>query len=140
MDPVTGIGLVASVAQLIGVVATLVTYVNDVKDAPKERARLAREAAGLLAFLTEFRYGIEESGLEDSRFSGVRLLAREGGPLESFAEDVKVLLRKLKPATGPRKIAQAIKWPLNRSTVDKMMARIERLKTLISVSRQEDHL
>lgn len=140
MDPVSAISLVASVAQLIGMVANLITYINDVKDGPSDRARLARETAGLLAFLTDFRYEIEKSDLKKKWFSSVRLLAKEGGPLDAFADDMKELLLKLRPSGGTRRLAKAITWPMERGDVDKIISRMERLKTFISLSRQEDHL
>ena len=60
MDPISAVGLAASVVQLIDVTAKAVRYFNEVKDAPKERAKLAREATGLLSLLTDLRYRIED--------------------------------------------------------------------------------
>lgn len=140
MDPISVISLAASVAQLIGMLAGIIKYINDVKDGPNDRAMLARETASLLTFLTDFRYEIEKSDLKAKWFSSVRLLVEEGGPLESFAEDMKKLLQKLRPSGGPKKLVKTITWPMERGDVDKIISRMERLKTLISLSRQEDHL
>lgn len=61
MDPVTVVGFLAAVVQLIDVTSKVVNYFNDVKDAPKDRAKLAREAANLLPLFTELRYRVEET-------------------------------------------------------------------------------
>lgn len=55
MDPVTVVGLAASIVQLIDATTTVIKYLNDVKDAPKDRATLAREGSGLLALFTDLR-------------------------------------------------------------------------------------
>jgi hypothetical protein len=65
MDPVTVIGLVAGIVQLIDTTTKAIKYINDVKDAPRDRARLAREATSLLALLTDLRYRLEESKSTD---------------------------------------------------------------------------
>lgn len=45
----------------MNVTSKVVTHLNDVKDAPKERAKLVREATRLLALLTDLRYRVEET-------------------------------------------------------------------------------
>ena len=60
MDLVSATGLAASVVQLIDVTAKAFRYLNDVKNAPRDRARLAREATQLLSLLTDLRYRIED--------------------------------------------------------------------------------
>lgn len=64
MDPVTAAGLLAAILQLVGATANAISYVNDIKDAPAERAQFAREASSLLALLTDLRYLIDESESE----------------------------------------------------------------------------
>ncbi|KAI8624519.1 hypothetical protein F5Y19DRAFT_312512 [Xylariaceae sp. FL1651] len=139
MDPLTAVGLVANVAQLISLVATLVQYLNDVKDGPRDRARLAGEAASLLTLLTEFRYGIEGEGPKDPRLSVVRMLAMPGGALDEFHVTVKELLRKLRPCLGSKRIWRVAMWPLSKRDIEGLLSRIERLKSLINLYKQEDH-
>ena len=58
MDPITAAGLIASIAQLIGTTTQTIQYLNDMKDAPKYRAKLAQEASSLLMLLTDLRYTV----------------------------------------------------------------------------------
>lgn len=51
VDPITGVGLAAAIVQLIDSTTKVYLYLNDVKQAPKERATLALEAASLLPLL-----------------------------------------------------------------------------------------
>lgn len=43
MDPITATAFPAAVVQLIAVTSKVVGYFNDVKDAPKDRAKLAEK-------------------------------------------------------------------------------------------------
>ena len=60
MEPVTAIGLVASVVQLINATTKAIKYLNDVKDAPRDLAKLAREVVSLLALLADLRRRVGE--------------------------------------------------------------------------------
>jgi hypothetical protein len=83
MDPVSAIGLLASVGQLINTAADALRYLIDVKNGPKYKARLGLECASLVALLTEFRYEIEDLDPKDPRLTGMRLLTRRAVPSSS---------------------------------------------------------
>ncbi|KAI9764108.1 MAG: hypothetical protein M1840_008668 [Geoglossum simile] len=100
MDPVTVAGLAAGIVQLIDATMKVMKYLNDVKDAPKDRAKLAREATSLLVLLTELRYMVEEAKSTDPWFAGIRSLGVKMGPLEQFKEEMEDLAKKLEPQSG----------------------------------------
>jgi hypothetical protein len=87
MDPVTLAGLAASIVQLIDATTTVIKYLNDVKDAPKDRATLAREGSSLLALFTDLRYRVEEAKPTDP---WLRSLGVKGGPLDQDRPDGRV--------------------------------------------------
>ena len=140
MDPVTVVGLVAAIVQLIDTTSTAIKYVNDVKDAPKDRATLAREGSSLLALFIDLRYRVEEADSTSSWFTGVRSLAVEGGPLDELKCVMEELARKLKPATGVKKFSKALIWTLDKKDISDILAKMERLKTLVSLALQKDQL
>ena len=140
MDPITIAGLVASIVQLISATATVVQYLNDIKDAPKDRARLAREASNLLALLTNLRYRVEEAKSTEPWFTDIRSLGLAGGPLSQFQEAMETLEMKLRPETGLKKLGKALVWTLDRGDVEQILSKIERLKTFVSLALQNDHL
>ena len=74
MDPITALGFAAGIVQLIDATSKAINYLNDVKDAPKDRARLARETAGLLSLFTDLRYRVEDTNSTDPWFVGLRSL------------------------------------------------------------------
>jgi hypothetical protein len=140
MDPVTAVGLIASIVQLIDATAKAIKYLNYVKDAPKDRARLALEATSLLVLLTDLRYRVEEVGTTDPWFTAVRLLGVEKGPLEQFKEAMEMLIRKLKPETGMKKLGKVLLWTFDKKEVDDILSKIERLKSFVGLALQKDHL
>jgi hypothetical protein len=140
MDPVTVVGLAASIVQLIDVTTKVTKYLNDVKDAPKDRARLAREATNTLALLTDLRYRVEEANSTDSWFTGVRSLGVAGGPMDQFKEAMEELAAKLQPVTGIKKIGKTLHWTLDKNKISDILAEIERLKTLVILALDKDHL
>lgn len=137
MDPVTVVGLLAAVVQLIDVTSEVVKYFNDVKDAPKDRAKLAREAVGLLALFMDLRYRIEETTSTDPWFTGLRSLGGERGPLMEFKSAMEKIADKLAPTSS---VMRALRWTLDKRETDAILSKIERLKTLIGLALQKDHL
>lgn len=140
MDPVTAIGLVASIIQLIDVTAQTIKYLNDIKEAPKDRGRLARETTSLLGLLTDLRYRVEEAKSAEPWFTSVRALGVEGGPLSQFYEAMETLVGKLRLERGLKKLGKALVWTLEKNDVLEILSKIERLKTLVSLALQNDHL
>lgn len=140
MDPISIVGFVAAVVQLIDVTSKVVNYFNDIRDAPKDRARLAHEAASLLLLFTDLRYRVEETTLTDPWFLGLRSLGREGGPLMDFRIAMENIASKLAPTTSVANLRRVIRWPFDRKEIDTILSRIERLKTIVGLALQKDHL
>jgi hypothetical protein len=140
MDPVTIVGFIASIVQLIDATSKVVKYLNSVADAPKDRVALAREASGLLPLLIDLRHRVEESRPTDPWYAGVRALGGDAGPLEQLRERLEKLARKLKPKGGVKKVGMALRWTLDKSDIDSNISGIERLKSLVNLSLQNDLL
>ena len=140
MEAVTVVGLAASIIQLIDTTAKAIKYINDVKDAPTERARLAREATSLLALLTDLRYRVEETTSTDPWFTGIRSLGVEGGPMEQFNRAMEDLTSKLRPGKSLKKFSKAVFWTLEKNEINNTLTQIERLKSFVNLALQMDHL
>ena len=138
MDPVTAVGLALKVVTLT---LETVGYINDVGKAPKTRARLAREATNLLTLLTDLRYRLEDvETSSDPWFRGVRSLFLPGGALQLYKEDMEDIAKKLNPRRGWTKFVIFLDWPLIAKDIDAILAKIERLKTLITIALNQDGL
>jgi FtsZ-binding cell division protein ZapB len=139
MDPLS---LTVSIPALIGTTTKVLGYINDVKTASKERAKLASEATNLLALLTSMRYKVEEVEQEKNTwYDSIRsLLGGTNGPLDQFRSILEELAEKLAPATSLKKFGRTLIWTLDKKECIDILDKVERLKTLIGLALQEDHL
>ena len=64
MDPITAIGAGASVLQLVGVAGKAIKYLNEIKNAPRERFRLAQELNSLYGILIELQSREDEANAQ----------------------------------------------------------------------------
>lgn len=140
MDPVTALGLVASIVQLIDTTTTVIKYLNDVEKAPKDQARLAQEATNLLPLLTSMRDTVKEAKATDQCFSRICSLGSMNGPLDQLKEAMEDLAKKVQPETGFKKIGKALLWTIDKKECNEILEKIERVKTLIVLTLQEANL
>jgi len=142
MDPATVLGLIASISTIIESTTKAIGYVNDVKDAPAERAQFARHASSLLALLTDLKYRIEElKPISDPWFKALSGLDTYGGSLDQLRDQMECLARKLEPSDGRLgKMGKALTWSLDKKEIEKVLAQIERVKSLVMIALQYDQL
>ena len=139
MDPVTGISLVAGIAQLIGVTTKTIKYLNNVKDAPKDRAKLIQEASSLLALLTNLNYTLEGANTTESWLGTVHSQGMKD-VLDQLQRSMEELAKKLKPEQGMKKLSKRIVWTLDKKEIMETLAKIERVKSLVGLALQRDHM
>ncbi len=140
MDPATAVGLAASVAQIITATTQVVGYINDIRDAPNIRARLAIEIASLTTVFTSLRYRVEELTSSDPWLLGVRSLGVENGPLGQFKEAMELLAEKLKPQSSFKKFGSKLLWTLDKKEIFDILSRIDCIKSLVGLALQRDNL
>ncbi|OAF60440.1 hypothetical protein VC83_03381 [Pseudogymnoascus destructans] len=136
------LSVTASIIAILQVTATLVSYANDVKDAPKDRARFAMEALSLSSLLLNLRYQIEDETCEKSNEAWTRqvtLLGLPDGPLDHYRHALEKLQVKIVSGKGLVKIGDALWWRFTKEEVAGILLRIERLKSLIQIALQMDH-
>ena len=134
------VGFLAAVVQLIDVTSKVVNYFNGVKNAPKDRAKLAREATGLLLLFTDLRCRVEEVNTStDPWFTSLRSLGEAGGPLMEFKNAMEDIADKLAPTTS-MSLGRVLRWTLDKKEIEAILSKIERLQTLVGLALQKDHL
>lgn len=133
-------GFTASIITIVQLTSTVVGYLNDVKDAPKDRAQCATEASNLFSLLTNLKYRVEESQGNHPWYTAVRALAIEGGPFDQYKSTLEQLQPKVGPGCGIRKIGTALVWSFGKQEVKAILSRMEHLKTLVQIALEMDHL
>jgi hypothetical protein len=116
MDPLS---FSASLLAVLELSATLMKYVNDVRNAPKERAQIGREASNLYALLTSPRFRVEDAQADDPWFTQIKLLAVENGALSQFKTILERLVSKLDSSSKLRDLL----WKLNKAEIEKLSLR-----------------
>ena len=137
MDPTS---TAASIIAILQLSSQVLGYLNDVKDASKDRAKCAIEAANLNSLLTALRFRLEEENSNTPWYTAVRVLTTDNGPLDQFKQALEELQEKI---TGRGKIGMvgnALVWRFKKEEIASILGRMERLKTLVEVVLQMDHL
>lgn len=138
MDPLS---VAASIIAILQATATLVSYVNDVKGAPSDQARFAKEAQSLSDLLTNLicRLG-EGKAKSEAWYTHVEALGKLDGPLGQYGVALERLQRKIKGGEGLAKIGNVLLWKFVKEEVASILLQIERIKSLILIALQMDHL
>ena len=140
MDLCSAVGLAASILQIINTTAQIIQYLKDVRKAPEESAQLQREAVSLLGLLMNLRDRVEHANEKDAWCVQICSLAGQGGPLDQYHSAMIALAKKLTPVSGVEKLEKRLLWTFDKKQIKATLDLIERLKSLISLALQGDHL
>ena len=137
MDPMS---MTASIVAILQLTTTLTGYINDVRKATKEQARIAVEASNLYGLLTNLRYRVEEARSDEPWYNQVKLLAVKDGPLDQFKDTLEKMVERISTSRKRDQIKSILTWTLTKTEVDNALARMERLKSLLSCALNNDLL
>ncbi|KAL5381794.1 hypothetical protein DPSP01_006977 [Paraphaeosphaeria sporulosa] len=133
------LSVTASIITVLQLSAKVLAYLNDVKDASKDRAKCAVEASNVHSLLTNLRFRLEEARADAPWFTAVRALGIENGPLDQFKQALEALQTKITDGGRLKKAGEALVWKFKKEEIASILDRIERLKTLVEVVFQMDH-
>ncbi|MCJ1471189.1 hypothetical protein MMC07_009837, partial [Pseudocyphellaria aurata] len=136
MDPVS---VTASIIAILQLSTTVLGYLNDVKDASKSRKKCATEASNLYHLLLSLRFRLEDGSSNERWFDSVKALGFANGPLDQFQQVLEQLQTKMTGGSRLKKVGDALMWKFTKEEVTNMLARMERLKTLVQVALEMDH-
>lgn len=134
------LSVIASIIAVLQLSAKVLSYLNDVKDASKDRAECAVEASSLYSLLLNLRFRLEGGDASQPWYVAVRALAVENGPLDQFKQALETLQARMTDRGRLKKAGDALMWKFKKEEVAGILARMERLKTLVEIALQMDHL
>jgi len=141
MDGVSAAASVIAVIQICGSVFDFCrTYYTGVKDARKDITRLRNEVTRLEGVLTSIA---DLADADDSaKLSVLQALVKPGGALSQCQDTLAGLLEKLQrghDTEGMKRLGwRALTWPLKSKDVDKVIAEIEKHKSLFTLALTAD--
>jgi hypothetical protein len=141
-----GLSVAASVIAVVQITGTVITYLEAVKDAPKERKRILEEVTSThyLLFRIKDQYNIKDTGdgapkWDEEMAETMRWLSCPNGPLEQFKRAMETLSAKLKPSHGLQKFGKSVIWPFKKEEIKDLLQTMERQKTLFTIALQMDN-
>ena len=137
MDGLSDAAGIIAVLQLTGAV---IGYLNDVKDAPKECQQCTIEASNIQNLLINLRYRLEQGQAGDPWFTAVRALNIENGPLDQYKQALEQLRSRVEIQDGVQKVKRRLLWKFSKEEVASILARMERLNSLVNIALEMDHL
>ncbi|KAI8155549.1 hypothetical protein K4K49_006718 [Colletotrichum sp. SAR 10_70] len=129
------IGLTASLIAISELCVKSIALYRTVKDATKDRARLAAEIQFCKALIDE----LQNASAEDVWKATMEVLVGDGGPLKLLEETLLSLHQKLtpreaSPSKGFRHGLKVLKWPFEEKEIKKILDMIERQKASLSLA------
>lgn len=137
MDPLSATASIIAVLQLS---AKVLAYLNDVKEASKDRVQCTIETSNLYNLLLNLRFRLEEGSSAEPWYTAVRALAAENGPLDQFKQVLETLQIKMTDGGRLKKAGGALMWKFKKEEIASILGRMERLKTLVEIALEMDHL
>jgi hypothetical protein len=137
MDPLSATASIIAILQLSGKV---LAYLNDVKDAPKDRTQCAVEMLNLCSLLYKLRDHVDKGNPTQPWYTAVQDLAVKNGPLDQFKQALETLQTKITDGNRLRRAGEALMWKFKKEEIASILGQIERLKSLIEIALQMDHL
>ena len=139
MDPLS---VSASIIAIVKLTCDILGYLNDVKDAAKDRERLALEISNVSNLLVNLNYRINEASAGNEWYTAVKALATTGGPIDQYRSALEQLQSKFtsNASSGLKRIGSALTWKFSKEEVVTILLRIERLKSLTQIALEMDQL
>ena len=135
-----GLSAAASIVAVLQLTGEVIGYLNDVKNAPKECEQCTIEISSLQSLLISLRYRLQQGQAGDPWFTAVRALNNENGPLDQFKQALEQLLSRVEIQDGAQELMRRLLWKFKKEEVASILARMERLKSLVSLALENDHL
>jgi hypothetical protein len=135
-----GLSDVASVIAVLQLTVAVIGYLNDVKNATKECQQCTIEASNLRSLLINLLYRLEQGQAGDPWFIAIRALNIENGPFDQYKQALEQLLSMVEIQDGVQKFKRRLLWKFRKEEVASILERMERLKGLVSLALEDDHL
>lgn len=135
------LGVVSGIIAVADLTYTVLGYLKSVHDAGRDVQEYNREAPNFAELLTSLAVHVAQSGGQngDPWFESVQTLQR--GPMQQYQTAVERFKEKVAPGTGLReKLTQRMTWKFVKDDVKEILDKMERLKSLIVIALQKDHL
>jgi hypothetical protein len=135
-----GLSVAASIIAVVQITGQVITYLSDVKDAPRECESCMIELYNSNILLLQLKARASESISQGPWYAKVQALNVKDGPLDQYKRSLEDLLHKVEAPRKLRKLMNALLWSWIKEEVASLLVKMERLKTLVNIALEMDHL
>ena len=135
-----GLSVAASIIAVLQLTGEVIKYLNNVKDVPKECQQCMTEASNLQSLLINLLYHLDQRKSGDAWYTAVRALNVENGPLDQYKQTLEQLRSKVEVQDGVQKVKRRLLWRFSEEEAASILAKMERLKSFVSIALEMDHL
>lgn len=135
-----GLSVAASVIAVLQLTGEVISYLKDVHDASQECRQCLSECSNLHSLLINILYHLNQRRAGDAWYTNMRSLDVENGPLDQYKQALEKLLSRVETKTRAQDLKRRLLWKFTKGELASILSRVERLKTLISVALELDHL
>ena len=128
------VGLASAIVSLVEFAHITVKYLKDVKEAPGECNELFNELSDLTHCLSDVKPLIEKATEDDPWLVTMQTLSGPFARLEMTLDDLKNELELT--SSGMKRLL----WKFKKESVEDALKEIERIKSLMIVAVQRDHV
>lgn len=132
--------VVGSVIAVLQLSAVVLGYLNSVKNYSEECKHCTIEALNNHSLLTNLRFILESNKAYPEWIASLRFLTVQNGPLDQFQQALETLQAKLTNGGRLKKMSGALVWKFKREEVRDIVCRMDRLKSLVTIALEMDHL
>jgi hypothetical protein len=136
MDPLS---ITASIIAVVQLSTKVLGYLNNVKDAPKDRTQCAVEMFNLCSLLYRLTDHVKQGYPGTSWYSAIQALAVKDGPLDQFKQALETLQTTMTDGGRLKKAGEALVWKFKKEDITSILGQMERLKSLVQIALQMDH-
>ena len=115
MDPISAVGLLASISSLSDSAFNIISFINTIREGGKQRLRLFTELNSLwmVLKLLEGHFDAEDGDLGEPWLKTVAVLNDDNGIFDQIQAAFENLISRLQPKSGHRKVMQTLRWPVS---------------------------
>ncbi|KAH7111796.1 hypothetical protein B0J11DRAFT_190031 [Dendryphion nanum] len=137
MDPLS---VTASIIAILQLSAKVLAYLNDVRDASKDCTQCVVEILNLRGVLFNLKDRVEWGDHTKPWYTAVQAIATKNGTFDQFKEALETLQTKITDGGRQGRAGDALLWKFRKEEIASILGRMERLKSLVEIALQMDHL
>ncbi|KAH6643577.1 hypothetical protein C7974DRAFT_985 [Boeremia exigua] len=135
MDPLS---VTASIIAILQLTAKVGEALGDATDASTDRSQFTADLSNLSSLLVSLLTRLEE-GSNDPWHANVRRLGGKDGIISQYRVALEQLKDKISDAHRIQKLAKTILWKHIKGDAERILSRVERLKSLVLIALEMDH-